>query len=534
MTRRLPRIALRLLLFNVLLVFLPVAGLFSLRSLERHLLDLQERGMVQQGRIVAAALGDQGDPFDAASAGELLGRLAGRSEARIRVVGPGGTVLADSARTPGASPPAAGAAPALPEAAASSRPAEPEEGLLSRKTFLYKVGAFLWRAASPLRSRLGRAVPSYPEAPPEALPKNEVQRALEGRYAAALRESPGQRSLTLYSVLPVRSHVGGEARGAVVVSQSTSRILRALWAVRLDLFRVFAVSVLVAALLSLVVAATIVRPLARLRDEAGGLLDRRGRLKRTFRGTKRKDEIGELERALEELTRRQERHLAFVESFSSDVAHEFRNPLASIRSATELLAETDDPGERKELLETVEREVARMDRLLSGVREVSRLDAGRDTEPVERVDLEALVRGLVETWPYARGIRLELAAPSGGPLAVGASAERLSQAFSNLLDNAAGFSPDGGRVSVSLERRGAEGAVLVDDEGPGIPAGNLARVFDRFFTFRPAGGPRGEPHDGLGLAIVRAIVEGYGGSVAASNREGGGARFEVRLPLLPV
>ena len=214
-----------------------------------------------------------------------------------------------------------------------------------------------------------------------------------------------------------------------------------------------------------------------------------------------------------------------MESFSSDVAHEFRNPLASIRSATELLAETDDPGERKELLETVEREVARMDRLLSGVREVSRLDAGRDTEPVERVDLEALVRGLVETWPYARGIRLELAAPSGGPLAVGASAERLSQAFSNLLDNAAGFSPDGGRVSVSLERRGAEGAV---------PAGNLARVFDRFFTFRPAGGPRGEPHDGLGLAIVRAIVEGYGGSVAASNREGGGARFEVRLPLLPV
>jgi two-component system sensor histidine kinase ChvG len=364
----LSRIGVRLLLFNVLLVFLPVAGLFSLRSLERQLLDAQERSMVQQGRLVAAALGGGETGIDEARVTQLLRQLGRRSEARLRIVGRDARVLGDSAVSEEAPAPAEQNESSLYARAEAAPPPAASRGRL------LPPGAALWKPVRFARTLFDRRG-FESSAPSRPLPRDEIERAFQGRYGAALRESPGQRSLTLYSVLPVRSSAG-EVVGAVVVSRSTSRILVALWTVRLDVFRVFVVSVLAAAALSLLVSATIARPLVRLRDEADGLLDPRGRLRRSFRGSQKRDEIGDLTRALERLTTRAERHLAFVESFSSDVAHEFRNPLAAIRSATEMLAETDDPAERRELLGTVEREVARLDRLLGGVREISRIDGG--------------------------------------------------------------------------------------------------------------------------------------------------------------
>ncbi|MBK9964769.1 MAG: histidine kinase [Holophagales bacterium] len=520
----LSRIGVRLLLFNVLLVFLPVAGLFSLRSLERQLLDAQERSMVQQGRLVAAALGGGETGIDEARVTQLLRQLGRRSEARLRIVGRDARVLGDSAVSEEAPAPAEQNESSLYARAEAAPPPAASRGRL-----LYRLGAALWKPVRFARTLFDRR--GFESSGPvfDPLPRDEIERAFQGRYGAALRESPGQRSLTLYSVLPVRSSAG-EVVGAVVVSRSTSRILVALWTVRLDVFRVFVVSVLAAAALSLLVSATIARPLVRLRDEADGLLDPRGRLRRSFRGSQKRDEIGDLTRALERLTTRAERHLAFVESFSSDVAHEFRNPLAAIRSATEMLAETDDPAERRELLGTVEREVARLDRLLGGVREISRIDAGLETEPLVSVDLAGLLRQLAPAGapPRAPAVTVRLDAPPG-PLSVLAAPERLAQVFENLLVNAVSFSPPGATVAVTARQEGATVVVDVDDEGPGIPPEHLDRIFDRFFTSRPPG--NGEPHDGLGLAIVRALVEGYGGSVVASNRPGGGARLTVRLPV---
>jgi two-component system sensor histidine kinase ChvG len=522
--RFLSRIGVRLLLFNVLLVFLPVAGLFSLRSLEQQLLDAQERAMVQQGRLVAAALGGGDATIDEARVTQLLRQLGRRSEARLRIVDRDARVLGDSAVSEEA--PATAPKAGSPTDAPYEPPAVPAA---ARGRLLYRVGAALWKPVRFVRALFDR--PSYESSAPvfDPLPRDEIERAFQGRYGAALRESPGQRSLTLYSVIPVRT-AGGDVCGAVVVSRSTSRILAALWTVRLDVFRVFVVSVLAAAALSLLVSATIARPLVRLRDEAGGLLDPRGRLRRSFRGSGRRDEIGDLTRALQQLTSRAERHLAFVESFSSDVAHEFRNPLAAIRSATEMLAEADDPAERRALLGTVEREVARLDRLLGNVREISRIDAGLETEPLVPVDLAALLRQLVPSAapPRADGVTVSLDAPPG-PLRVLAAPERLVQAFENLLANAISFSPPGATVAVAARQEGAAVVVDVDDSGPGIPPEHRERVFDRFFTNRPPGGD--EPHDGLGLAIVRAVVEGYGGSVAVSDRPGGGARLTVKLPV---
>jgi two-component system sensor histidine kinase ChvG len=359
----------------------------------------------------------------------------------------------------------------------------------------------------------------------------EVKAALAGRYGAATRRTRSQRSLTLYSAIPVRDNgQGGKVAGAVLVSQSTYRLLGALCEVRLGIFRVFLASLAAAIVLTLLVSTTIARPLRHLRDEANALLDRRGRLRGRFRGSSRRDEIGDLARALEELTRRLETHLAFIESFASDVSHELKNPLAAIRSATELLAEVEDPVDRQRFLGVVQKEVARMEGLLSGVREVSEIDARLEAEEARPVALDVLLREVVEgrCLRADNQTKINLQRPPER-IVVRASPERLTQVMENLLDNAASFSPDGEAVEVRVGRDGGSALVTVEDRGPGIPEAHLERIFDRFFSWRPDG-PGRNGHTGLGLAIVKAIVDGYGGSIAARNRPDGGARFEVRLP----
>jgi two-component system, OmpR family, sensor histidine kinase ChvG len=516
---RLPsRISIRLLLFNILLVFIPVAGFLYLGVYEQQLLEDQERSMVQQGRLLAAALGEQGE-LSPPIAEALLRRLDQRTEARLRFFGRDGALLADSSRL----------GPRRREDGAGSYDRESA----ARDNLLYKVGAGLYRLYRRVREPLPR--PSrWPAPPPEPYPATVVGAALTGRYGATVRPTGGERlrpSVTLHSAIPVRT--GGQVIGAVLVSQSTVRILRELDQVRLDVLKVFLGSVVVAAVLSLLLAGTITHPIRRLRDEANDLLDRRGRLRRRFGGSHRADEIGDLTRALEQLTARLAAHQHTLEAFASDVSHELKNPLASIRSASELLGEIEDPDDRERFVALVQREVTRMERLLAGLREIGEIDARLETEAPAIVDLDALLKEAAEGFRRradiaGNGVKLVLHAP-GEPVPVRATPERLLQVFENLLDNARSFSPADTTVTVTLEHS-SNAAVWIDDQGPGIPETHLDRIFDRFFTYRPGEPHSRDGHTGLGLAIAKAIVEGYGGAIRAVNRGEGGARFEVVLP----
>jgi two-component system sensor histidine kinase ChvG len=220
-----------------------------------------------------------------------------------------------------------------------------------------------------------------------------------------------------------------------------------------------------------------------------------------------------------------------LETFAADVSHELRNPLTSIRAAAEMAAEVEDPGERRRFLDIVERDIARMEGLLAGVRDIASIDARLDAEARENVPLDRLLAEIVESFNVRERGRVRFRIESRATSTVRGSTDRVSRIFENLLDNAAGFSPDGAEVLVSLERRDSSAVVRVADRGPGIPDAHLPRVFERFFTYRPGGGDaRADSHSGLGLAIAAAIAEGYGGGVRAANRDGGGAVFEVRLP----
>ena len=201
-----------------------------------------------------------------------------------------------------------------------------------------------------------------------------------------------------------------------------------------------------------------------------------------------------------------------------------------------MAAEVDDPAERGRFRDIVQRDIARVERLLAGVRDIASIDARLDQEEKENVRLDRLLTEIVESFNVRERGRVRFRLETGSAAAaitVRGSTDRISQIVENLLDNAAGFSPDGGEVVVTLERRDSTAVIRVSDQGSGIPAQHLDRVFERFFTYRPdSGGARtdSDSHSGLGLAIAAAIAEGYGGGIKASNREGAGAVFEVRLP----
>jgi two-component system, OmpR family, sensor histidine kinase ChvG len=504
------RIGVRLLAFNLLLVFLPLAGVLYLGAYESRLETSELRSMTDEARLMAATMAREGS-LNAHVADDLLVRWT--TEVRFRVLDTTGRVVADS-RAFQPSPPAG------------------TKGSVRHNT-LYRVGAFL------LRPLLRLIQP--PEAPLEVdfydnakrLLGTEVHDALNGKEGFDKKiTAGGQRSVTLYRAVPVI--VGGRVVGAVLASQSTFTILQDLYVVRLGVLRIFVASLVVAFVVSLFFSTTIVKPVRQLRLDARSILDRRGRIRGHFKGSRRLDEIGELSRALERIMRRLDSHVKFIEQFASDVSHEFKNPLASIRTANEMLAEVSDPADRRRFARMIDQEVARMEKLLSGVREISVIDAQLPSEEKQQIAIGDLLAKIVDGFRLRESerVRFEMALPddpAAEPVIVEASEERLIQVFENVLDNAVSFSPPGGAVSIATAVDGDAVVTRIADEGPGISEPHRMRIFDRFFTYRPATSWRDSRHTGLGLAIVKAIVEGYGGTITAANVERG-AQFEIRLP----
>ena len=248
----------------------------------------------------------------------------------------------------------------------------------------------------------------------------------------------------------------------------------------------------------------------------------------------RADELGRLAASFNTMLGALQRSLAAQRQLVSDASHELRTPLTSLRINSELLAA--EPGlpeaERQEILDRVVAQVAELSQLVAGVTELARGDdlPGEDLAQREEPDaapgdvdfaevVAAALAGARRDWPRTV-FTADLA-----PCLIRGHAERLKTAVRNLLDNAAKFGPPGGPVEVRLDA----GELTVRDHGPGIPPGDLPRVFDRFYRATAA---RGVPGSGLGLSIVRQVAAGYGGTVQAESAAGGGTLLRFRLPAL--
>ena len=262
----------------------------------------------------------------------------------------------------------------------------------------------------------------------------------------------------------------------------------------------------------------------------------------------RKDELGDLSRALEEMTDSMSERMDAIERFAADVAHEIKNPLTSIRSAIETLDLVSDPAARARLLNILQQDVTRLDRLVTDISNASRLDAELSRDAPKAFELNLLLAEVIHLYeaqlrpgdaPGSVRVTFDAkAAPQHARIV--ARETPIGQVFRNLIDNARSFSAADGEVRVTLARDPGlrdhhnRLVVTVDDDGPGIPPENLETIFERFYTSRPKGKAFGG-NSGLGLSIARQIIEAHGGAMRAENRKDAqgqvvGARFRIDLP----
>lgn len=360
----------------------------------------------------------------------------------------------------------------------------------------------------------------------------EHERARSGDGSAVANLRPAENGERVVSVsVPIR-HVS-RVIGMLTLEAGDLDATVAAQRAALIPFILIAVAVILAssALLQIFVA----QPVLRLARAADRVRLSRARAISLPELAERKDEVGALTRSLEAMTSALSQRIDAIEAFAADVAHEIRNPLASIGSAVETLDLVKDEAPRARLMGILKQDVRRLDRLVTDIANASRLDAELSRDPPRSVDLGALVQDLIAAYDDRDdGAPPRVVfTPPAEPLRVSGREGPLGQVLRNLIDNALSFSPAGApvRVALGVDGRGPAAVVrlIVDDEGPGVPPESLETVFDRFYTSRPRGAAFGG-NSGLGLSIARQIVEAHGGRIRAENRAGGGARFSVELP----
>jgi two-component system sensor histidine kinase ChvG len=387
-----------------------------------------------------------------------------------------------------------------------------------------------------------RDLPLYKEPPgADGSIYPEVMNALTGGRGAVVRVTD-KGELIVSVAVPVQRFRA--VLGVLLLSTQAGDIDKIVHAERMAIFRVFGVAAMVNIVLSLLLASTIATPLRRL--SAAAVRVRRGaRVREEIPDfSERQDEIGNLSVALRGMTNALYDRIAAIESFAADVSHELKNPLTSLRSAVETLPLARNEHSRQRLMDVIQHDVRRMDRLISDISDASRLDAELARQDGVAVNMQQLLTDLVDIARQIRAggkevaIELKIDKRNAGKstFTVLGHDLRLGQVVTNLIENARSFVPEtGGRITIHLARRRGMVQVLIEDNGPGIRAEVIERVFERFYTDRPDGEDFGQ-NSGLGLSISRQIIEAHNGSLTAENIPGDetgtwrGARFIIELP----
>jgi two-component system sensor histidine kinase ChvG len=527
----------RILLVNALPLALLVAALLYLDQYQNGLLEAQVSALREQARIYAGALGESAvrttEPENPKLVPEiarpLLRRLTDPTPgAQAKVYAPDGTVIADSRVREGTS------------GAVSTEPLPPA---MEHGPFVGAIGWIYDKVLAVLPH--DTPTPLVVDMTPGAAGlewQPDVKEELRVNSSGQSREMPPyiRRTKDNRLLVTVAEPVERDRHtvGIILLTREAREVDSSLFVVRMSILALFSLALCLTVLLSWYLSLTIARPILRLAGAAAKMSEGHGRA-----GSvpslllERRDEVGALATALSDSAQALWARMDAIEKFAADVAHEIKNPLSSIRSAIETLRRIEDPARQKQLLAIIAQDVTRLDRLISDVSGASRLDAELSRIAAERVDVVPILRALQEldeaTRDEANDPHVEVDAPSSG-LAVWAVEDRLVQVLRNLVANAQSFSPQRGRIMLRARETGGMVEISIEDEGPGIPEGNMEHIFDRFYSERPQGEKFGQ-HSGLGLSISRQIIEALRGRISGENRRdaGGkvvGARFVVRLP----
>jgi len=363
----------------------------------------------------------------------------------------------------------------------------------------------------------------------------EVQRALGGHVSERWRFARDTRMSAYYLALPLP-----ERQGALYLTRVSPRSIRGLYDLRYQVLKLTLVLVLVAAALGAWSGWRVVNPLIRMQRAIRAYLhDPGGGLPAPDSTQRRRDEIGELSRDMRQLASQLHHRLAETASTAGDLAHDLKNPIATVATAAELLAGDDLDRQRQDrLARSLEHAAVHMNRSVEGMLQLARLEQTMVTAGRDRVDLVRLARRVVQGYREGQlcgDAALEIVVRRGAQqtdVTTGQAwclglEQQLEQLLRNLIDNALLFCRS--RVELRVEDAAGELALTVCDDGPGVSAGHRQRVFSRFFSSRPAGVA---PSTGLGLAMARAIAEAHGGALELVQDDAplSGACFRLTLP----
>ncbi len=540
------RLLIRLLLVNMAGLVMMAGGVLMLSESREALVEAQRKNLLSQARLMAGALSDAASDRDyqvlpgsalfgalwgdrmtqnwrVIEAAEIMRRLSAGSRVRARLYGRNGSLLVDSSNL------------------------QMQGGLIARELPPPDVAPDhrfwdVWRTR--LFDLLGvtQRPPISDQLAVRGASLQEVRVALSGQVGSVLRADPQGRDIVTVAV-PVQAYRA--IIGVLMVTSEPNEISHIIRAERANIFKLLGIALIANFFVSFVLARTLSQPISRLAGAVRGFPLGAGPLPReqTIPDlSARADEVGDLSIALRDMVRRLVDRMNAIDQFAADVAHELKNPLTSLHSAVQSLQNVKKVADRKALTAIIGHVVARLNGLVSVMWAVSRVEGGLAHVRPERFDLAALVVELGNILKVTRAepakVNLDVIAPVGAaPLWVRAQKDQIAQIIDNLIGNAISFSPPDGDVTLMVKDASASSdaiEVVVVDQGPGIAAGMEERIFERFYSDRPAPDvdrAQDHGHSGLGLSISRQIARMHGGEVRGTNREDGrGACFTLTLP----
>ena len=329
--------------------------------------------------------------------------------------------------------------------------------------------------------------------------------------------------------------INNESIGFIVVSEQANDIVIAVKERKAFIIRTMIAVAIVILIFSLFLNKYILKPIGLLVKFSDAIKKKSNQnidIKKIF---VRDDEIGKLTLSIDEMTKELQQRTNRAENFSNDLAHEIRNPLASLKSASELLDKTTEKDESEKLLKIINHDAERIERLITDYSQMLKDEASLSREKMSKINIIEIINSVVEDFKQDlinQSQKIDITVvdkvnSNNGYYIFGIS-NRLEQVIANLLDNSISFSQNNQTIEISLEETSNNILMTIKDEGPGFSETSPQKIFKRFYSNRPKSFGK---HSGLGLNIVKNIVELHKGTIAASNRlNTKGAQVEVLLP----
>jgi two-component system sensor histidine kinase ChvG len=277
------------------------------------------------------------------------------------------------------------------------------------------------------------------------------------------------------------------------------------------------------------------KPIKNLVSYTKSIKDKNSKITNLERLKLRNDELGLLSNSLDDMTLELQKRISHAENFSTDLVHEIRNPLASLKSASEILHDTKDIDQRIKLINILSHDVQRIERLITDYSQTLKDEVALSKEKIKKLNIEPIIKSVVDDfnniYQLKRGINISYVNDGKDKYFINGIENRIEQILANLLDNAVSFSEDNKNIIVKVSKLENKNIVInIIDEGQGFKEKDTSKIFKRFYSNRP---DKFGEHSGLGLNIVKNLVELHSGTIKASNRvDQKGANMEITFPKL--